>query len=101
MLSNQQLKLPEILSDTVDNNGLNSLADIRSHWMSDIKNVEYLAEKIAVMGRDGLVEILRALDCSFSIDFTDEYLKNLSLDRLRHLVLAACLHDRPKQARCG
>ncbi len=32
------------------------------------------------------------MDCGFRIDFSDEYLKSMSLERLRHVVLAASLH---------
>jgi len=52
-----------------------------------------MARKIATMRRAGLVRLLRSMDCGFRIDFSDEYLKSMSIDRLRHVVLAASLHD--------
>lgn len=54
---------------------------------------ELLADALR-MDRDGMVRFLRALDCDFQIDFTDEYLEAISLERLQHLVAAAGLHAR-------
>jgi len=44
------------------------------------------------MNRAGLIRMLRRLDCDFELDFTDEFLADISLPRLRHIVLAASLH---------
>lgn len=54
---------------------------------------EIIARKIATMRRPELVRMLRSLDCGFRMDFTDDYLNSMSLERLRHVVLAATLHD--------
>jgi len=54
--------------------------------------VEQFINKVATMGRDDLIKALRGLDCHFKLDFTDEYLESLSLERLRHVALAALLH---------
>ncbi len=54
---------------------------------------EIIASKIAAMRRPGLIRLLRSLDCGFRMDFSDDYLKSMSLERLRHVVLAASLHD--------
>lgn len=56
------------------------------------QTVEKVAADLASMNREELVEFLRNLDCSFVVDFTDEYLNSLDVDRLRHVVLATCLH---------
>jgi len=45
------------------------------------------------MGRSGLVGVLGRMQCGFPMDFTDEYLATVSLERLRHIVLAAALHE--------
>jgi hypothetical protein len=45
------------------------------------------------MTRDDLVDTLRRMQCGFPIDFTDEYLASVSVERLRHIVLAAAIHD--------
>ncbi len=45
------------------------------------------------MDREGLIETLRRMRCEFPMDFTDDYLASLSIERLKHIVLAASLHD--------
>ena len=57
------------------------------------KAVEKLTLEVAAMGRRELVAMLRELQCSFELDFTDEYLQSVSLERLQHLVLVAALHS--------
>ena len=49
-------------------------------------------QRIATRNRAGLIRMLRRLHCDFELDFTDEFLANISLPRLRHIVLAASLH---------
>jgi len=39
------------------------------------------------MGRESLIRLLRSLHCEFPLDFTDEFLKAASLERLRHIIL--------------
>ena len=53
---------------------------------------EVVAEKIQRMDRNRLVRMLRGMQCDFEMDFTDEYLQSVSLDRLKHIILAASLH---------
>ena len=52
---------------------------------------EKLVTDLAEMGRDDLIARLRATNCGFPMDFTEEFLRSVSLNRLRHIVLAACL----------
>ncbi len=54
--------------------------------------VEKLLAEVLKLDRDGLVSFLWRLDCEFQIDFTDEYLQGMNLDRLQHLVAAVVLH---------
>lgn len=56
------------------------------------QQVEILVDRIQTLDRAGLIEMLRGLDCGFQIDFSDEFLGSVSLERLRHIVLAASLH---------
>jgi len=49
-------------------------------------------QRITTMNRAGLIRMLRRLDCDFELDFTDEFLADISLPRLRHIVLSASLH---------
>lgn len=54
--------------------------------------MEQLADQIVAMERPVLVDTLRNLQCDFQMDFSDEFLNAMSLERLRHVVLAASLH---------
>ena len=58
------------------------------------RRVEQLVDRICSMDRDGLVSALRRMRCEFPMDFTDEFLASMSTERLKHIVLAASLHDR-------
>jgi hypothetical protein len=59
---------------------------------------EQLAARIACMDRPSLVDTLHGLECSFKLDFSDEFLNSISLERLKHIVLAASLHDHAQRA---
>ena len=54
--------------------------------------IDRLAAMIGRMDRKSLIRALRCLKCSFDIDFSDEYLDSLSLERLQHILLSAALH---------
>lgn len=59
---------------------------------------EYLEEattSIATLGRDELKNRIKNFRGRFKLDFTDDYLNNLSVDRLRHILLAALINTRP------
>ncbi len=56
--------------------------------------VETLVNEIQSMDRDSLVRLLRTMQCDFSMDFTDDFLNSISVERLKHIALAASLHDR-------
>ena len=58
----------------------------------DSGQIEKFLADILKLDRDGLVSFLWRLDCDFQIDFTDEYLQGMSLERLQHLVAAVVLH---------
>ena len=49
---------------------------------------------IASMRRPQLVLLLRRMRCGFDIDFSDDYINSMNLDRLRHVALAASMHDK-------
>jgi hypothetical protein len=55
--------------------------------------IEHLVTRAATLDREGCKAELRACG-PVKIDFTDEYLDSLSLDKLRHFVIAAQLHRR-------
>ena len=58
----------------------------------DAHNTEEIITRIAAMERDALIAMLRAMACSFPLDFSEEYLQMASTDRLRHIAIAASLH---------
>ena len=53
-----------------------------------------IVSTIAALKRRQLVALLRRMQCGFDIDFSDEYIDSMSLDRLRHIALAASMHDK-------
>jgi len=50
----------------------------------------------ASMGKIGLVQAIRNMQCGFPLDLSDDYLNGLSLERLRHLYLALLMFARPQ-----
>jgi len=55
--------------------------------------VEEMICLVAAMDRPALVEHFRDYRGTFPLDFTDEFLANTSLDRLRHIFVALCLQQ--------
>jgi len=60
--------------------------------MASAEYFEQTATSIAVLGRDELKRRIRNFRGRFKLDFTDDYLNNLSVDRLRHILLAALIN---------
>ena len=48
------------------------------------------------MGREQLKKRIRSFKGRFKMDFTEDYLNRLSVDRLRHVLLAALITDGPQ-----
>lgn len=48
---------------------------------------------ITTMNRQELIQKLLAMKCGFPIDFTREFLKSISTEHLRHIVLDASFHE--------
>lgn len=55
---------------------------------------ETLMAFLAALDRCKLIDALREADCGFQVNFSDDFLAEVSMDRLRHIVLAAMLQDR-------
>jgi hypothetical protein len=55
---------------------------------------EQLVTSIAALGRDELKKRIKDFRGRFKLDFSDAYLDSLSLDRLRHILLAALINAR-------
>ena len=62
--------------------------------MASKKYFEREATSIASLGRHELERRIRNFKGRFKLDFTQDYLSKLSLDRLRHILLAAVMNSR-------
>ena len=62
--------------------------------MASKKYFERDATSIAALGRHELERRIRNFRGRFKLDFTQEYLSKLSVDRLRHILLAALMTSR-------
>jgi len=60
------------------------------------KYFEQTATSIAALGRDELERRIRSFRGRFKLDFTEDYLNALSVDRLRHILLAALINGKPR-----
>ena len=60
--------------------------------MASEKHLEQTATSIASLGRDELKRRIRNFRGRFKLDFTDNYLDNIGVDRLRHILLAALIN---------
>ena len=55
------------------------------------RRFEKTAVSVAMLGRGELKRKIRSFRGRFKLDFTDDYLNSASLDRLRHILLAALI----------
>ena len=60
------------------------------------KYFELTATSIAALGRDELKRRIRSFRGRFKLDFSEDYLNALSVDRLRHILLAALINGKPR-----
>ena len=59
------------------------------------ESFEQTATSIAALGRNELTKRIRNFRGRFKLDFSDDYLKGLTVDRLKHILLAASIHAKP------
>jgi len=59
------------------------------------KNFEQTATSIAALDRNELKRRIRNFRGRFKLDFTEDYLNGLSVERLRHILLAALINAKP------
>ena len=59
--------------------------------MLEASQVEELICVVSAMDRPVLVSKFRAYRASFPVDFTDDFLENTPVERLRHIFVALCL----------
>ncbi len=62
--------------------------------MSSQGQFEQLVTSIAALGRDDLKKRIKDFRGRFKLDFSDDYLDSISLDRLRHILLAALINGK-------
>lgn len=60
------------------------------------KYFEQAATSIAVLDRKELEKRIRNFRGRFRLDFSDEYLNKMTVERLRHVLLAALINARPR-----
>ena len=60
--------------------------------MSSARYVEMQVTSVAALGRDELKRRIRNFRGRFKLDFTEDYLNKISVDRLRHILLAALIN---------
>ena len=63
--------------------------------MTSREYFEQTATSIAVLGKNELKSRIRNFKGRFKLDFSNDYLNKLSVDRLRHILLAALVNARP------
>lgn len=54
-------------------------------------NFEALAVEIATLDKPSVITKIKTFHGRFKLDFTEDYLRSLSIDRLRHILLAAVI----------
>jgi len=57
---------------------------------------EQLVTSIAALGREDLKKRIRDFRGRFKLDFSDDYLDSISLDQLRHILLAALINAKTR-----
>ncbi len=62
--------------------------------MTPQEQFEQTATSIASLGRNELTRRIKVFKGRFRLDFTEVYLGNLSVDKLRHILLAALINAR-------
>jgi len=61
---------------------------------------EKTATSIATMERTECIRRIKSFKGKWALDFTDDYLNDLDINRLRHILLAAYMHG-PKNPKGG
>lgn len=73
-------------------NQLKTIALQKGRTMASKKHFEQRATSIATLDRNELKKRIRNFKGQFKLDFTENHLNNLSVDRLRHILLAALIN---------
>ena len=62
--------------------------------MTSASRFEKLSSSVVSLSKSQLMKRIRKFKGGFKLDFTDSYLEKLSVDRLRHILLAAMITKR-------
>ncbi len=62
--------------------------------MASTEYFEEAATSITALGKDELKRRIKNFKGRFKLDFTEDYLNNISIDRLRHILLAALINTK-------
>jgi hypothetical protein len=65
---------------------------LKGRKMTSREYFERTATSLAALGRNELTRRIRNFRGRFRLDFTEGYLNDLSVDRLRHILLAALVN---------
>ncbi|HEX4795031.1 MAG TPA: hypothetical protein VH370_14655 [Humisphaera sp.] len=60
--------------------------------MLQAHQVEELICLVSALDRPALVAHIRSYRASFPVDFTDDFLTTASIERIRHIFVALCMH---------
>ncbi len=63
--------------------------------MASRQYFEQTATSLASLGRNELKKRIKNFKGRFKLDFSEDYLENVSIDRLRHILLAALINAQP------
>jgi len=64
--------------------------------MDTAQNFERLARSISALDRGNIERKIKNFKGRFKLDFTEEYMQSLTVDRLRHILFAAITTKRKK-----
>lgn len=64
--------------------------------MASREYFEQTATTIAALDKGELKKRIKNFQGRFKLDFTEDYLNNLGVDRLRHILLAALINVKPQ-----
>lgn len=64
-------------------------------------SVEQLILRIQTMGREDVVTLLQDMPYDFPMDFSPDFLASCTVEKLRHILLAACLYAQRRQEAAG
>ncbi|MFA6187149.1 MAG: hypothetical protein WC770_08070 [Phycisphaerae bacterium] len=64
--------------------------------MDSAQNFERLARSISALDRGNVERKIKNFKGRFKLDFSEDYIKSLTVDRLRHILFAAMAAKRKK-----